>query len=94
MCSDIKDSFEPTPDTFLIKGCSSICVAVILLDGYHLRHYVIKSIPSAGQFVIKLYKAIGEYYGRFIPFLAACFKPSCHVLGVPNIEVILFIWSI
>ena len=44
-----------------MKGCSSIWVAVNLLDGYQRRHYVIKSIPSAGQFPIRLSSAIGAY---------------------------------
>lgn len=77
-----------------MKGCSSIWVAVNLLDGYQRRHYVIKSIPSAGQFPIRLSSAIGAYSGKLIPFLAACLSPSCQVFGVPNTEVILLIWSI
>lgn len=52
---------ETYPSNFLIKGCSSICVAVILFEGYQRRHYVIKSIPSAGQFAIKVSRAIGAY---------------------------------
>lgn len=52
-----------------------------------------KSIPSAGQLVIIVSNAIGMYSGKFIPFLAACFKPSGQFLGVPKTDVILFIWS-
>jgi hypothetical protein len=66
-------------------------VAVNLFEGSQRRHYVTKSIPSAGQFVIKLSRAIGAYSGKFMPFFAACLRPSCHVFGVPNTDVILFI---
>jgi hypothetical protein len=50
-----------------------------------------KSIPSAGQLVIIVSNAIGMYSGKFIPFLAACFKPYGQFLGVPKTDVILFI---
>lgn len=55
---------------------------------------MIKSIPSAGQFVIKVSSGIGKYSGKLIPFFAACLRPSGQFFGVPKIEVILLIWSI
>ena len=76
------------------NGWSSIWLAVILFEGYHLRHSLIKSIPSGGQFVIIDSSGIGEYYGKLIPFFTACFWPSGHTLGVPKIDVILLTWSI
>lgn len=76
-----------------MNGCSNICDAVIRLEGYHFKHSAIKSMPSAGQLVIIVSNAIGRYSGKFIPFLAACFRPYGQFLGVPNTEVILLIWS-
>jgi hypothetical protein len=50
-------------------------MAVIRLEGYQRKHSVIKSIPSAGQFVIIDYRPMGEYSGKLIPLFAACFSP-------------------
>jgi hypothetical protein len=50
-----------------------------------------KSIPSGGQFGTIVYKGIGKYSGKLMPFLAACFNPYGQFLGVPRTEVILFI---
>ncbi len=87
--SDMED-----PWIFFMKGCYNIWAAVIRFDGYHFRHSLMKSIPSAGQLGIIVYNDIGEYYGRLIPRFAACLSPYGHVLGVPKTDVILFIWSI
>jgi hypothetical protein len=50
-----------------------------------------KSIPSAGQLGMIVYKGMAEYYGRLMPLLAACFKPYGQPFGVPKTEVILLI---
>ncbi len=86
-----EDSLKIYPSSFLMKGCYNIWAAVILFEGSHLRHSLIKSIPSGGQLGKIVYKGIGKYSGKLIPFLAACFKPSGQFFGVPSTEVILLI---
>lgn len=52
--------------------------------------------PSEGQPGITLLKDISLYYGKLIPFLEACLKPSGQISfeGDPSTEQILLIWSI
>jgi len=76
-------------------GCYESCEEVCRFEGSHLKHYDIKFIPSAGQVDMTEDNYNYPYYGRWIPFLEACFKPSGQVLaGEPNTEIILLIWSI
>ena len=88
-------SFSWWFNSFDRKGWFSIWEVVILLEGSHLRHYKMKSRPSFGQSGITSLSEISENYGKFIPFIAACFTPSGQFfsVGEPSTEQSLLIWS-
>lgn len=79
-----------------IKGCDKSWLAVILFVGSHLRHSDMKSKASLGQSGNAEFNEIYVYYGKFMPFLAACLYPYGQfcIVGDPITEHILLIWSI